>query len=161
MLQKKQGGLGIRNLQAVNRSLILMSAWRLAQNPNDHLHLVLKAKYFPGASIWRPNPNTPKSAFWTSVLKVLPILKAHTFYQIAQGNISIWNTPWYSSWATIYEDLIIQPTGFTYPALVKDLWNPNCKSWNNGLIDTLFTPLAPAAIKQTPIINAEDPDLLC
>ena len=28
---KKEGGLGIRNLQAVNQSLILMAAWRIAQ----------------------------------------------------------------------------------------------------------------------------------
>ena len=66
---KKEGGLGIRNFQAVNQSLILMAAWRIAQEPHDLLHRVLKAKYFPDSSIWRPKPNVPKSAFWASVLK--------------------------------------------------------------------------------------------
>ena len=138
-----------------------MASWRIAQKPNDHLHSVLKAKYFPESSIWRPNLNTPKSGFWASVLKVLPILKTHVSYQLTQGNISIWNTPWYSSWATIYEDLIIQPNGFNYPALVKDLWIPGQKTWNNELIDILFVPSAATIIKQTPIINADDPDFLC
>jgi hypothetical protein len=91
---KNEGGLGIRNLQAMNQALILMAAWRIADHPNDFLHAILKSKYFPDSSIWRPKPNTPKSAFWSSVIKVLPILKAHSFYQISQGNISIWSTPW-------------------------------------------------------------------
>ena len=60
---KKEGGLGIRNLQAVNQSLILTAAWRIAKNPNDQLHLVLQAKYFSGSTLWRPKSNIPKSAF--------------------------------------------------------------------------------------------------
>jgi hypothetical protein len=60
---KKEGGLGIRNFQAANQGLILMAAWRIAQNPDDFLHKVLKAKYFHDSSIWRPNSNVPKSAF--------------------------------------------------------------------------------------------------
>ena len=124
---KKDGGLGIRNLQAVNQSLILMAAWRIAQNPNDNLHKVLQSKYFPDSSIWRPKPNAPKSAFWASILKILPILKAHSFYQLTEGNLSIWSSPWCSSWASIYDDLIIQQPGFVYPALVKELWLPDHK----------------------------------
>jgi hypothetical protein len=90
---KNEGGLGIRNLQALNQGLILMAAWRIADQPNNFLHAVLKSKYFPDATIWRPKPNIPKSAFWTSIIKVMPILKMHSFYQISQGNISIWSTP--------------------------------------------------------------------
>jgi hypothetical protein len=40
-----------------------MSAWRIAQNVDDFLHKILKAKYFPDSSIWRPNSNVPKSDF--------------------------------------------------------------------------------------------------
>ena len=78
---KKEGGLGIRNLQAINQGLILMAAWRLADQPDNFLNKVLKSKYYPNSSIWRPNSNTPRSAFWSSILKVLPILKENSFYQ--------------------------------------------------------------------------------
>jgi ribonuclease HI len=158
---KKEGGLGIRNLQAVNQSLILMAAWRIAQNPDDMLHKVLKAKYFQDSSIWRPKPNAPKSAFWASILKVLPLLKVHSFYQITQGNISIWSSPWCQSWNTIYDDLIIQTDNFVYPALVSDLWLPNQKVWNENLIDSLFSQPTAQVIKQTSIIPSQDQDLLC
>ena len=86
---KQEGGLGIRNLQATNEGLILTAAWRLPKAPSSHLHLVLKSKYFHDTSIWTATPNTPKSAFWSSILKMLPKLKAHSFYQITQGNISL------------------------------------------------------------------------
>jgi hypothetical protein len=148
---KNEGGLGIRNLQAVNQALILMAAWRIAEQPNNFLHEVLKSKYFPDSSIWRPKPNVPKSAFWSSIIKVLPILKTHSFYQITQGNISIWSTPWCQDWTHIYAALIIQPAGFVYPATVKDLWIPNQQAWNDQLIDMLFQQ--PMAENQANIFN--------
>jgi hypothetical protein len=140
---KNEGGLGIKKLQAMNQGLILMAAWRIADEPHDFLHDVLKSKYFPDSSIWRPNANTPKSAFWASILKILPILKAHSFYQLSQGHISVWSTPWCNDWAHIYDTLIIQPGNYTYPSQVKDLWNPNQQAWNHHLIDSLFqAPMA-------------------
>jgi hypothetical protein len=84
---KNEGGLGIRNLQAMNQGLILMAVWRISDQPNDFLHVVIKSMYFPNSSIWRPNANFPKSAFWASILKVLPTLKTHSVYQITQGQI--------------------------------------------------------------------------
>jgi hypothetical protein len=135
---KKEGGLGIRNLQAMNQGLLLMTAWRLADNKDSFLYSVLKSKYFADSSIWRPNVNTPKSAFWSSILKILPIIKDHAFYQISTGNISIWSTPWCEQWNNIYDALIIQDNNFVYPAQVKDLWIENRKKWNANLIDKLF-----------------------
>ena len=109
---KDEGGLGVRNLKAINESLILSAAWKLAKDPSSHLYLVLKAKYFPNASIWTATTTPPKSAFWASILKMLPKLKTHSFYQITQGNISIWSTPWCNNWSSIHEHLIPQHAGF-------------------------------------------------
>ena len=60
---KKEGGLGIKNMLAMNQGLLLAAAWRLADNPDSHIYQVLRAKYFPSSSIWRAHSNTPKSAF--------------------------------------------------------------------------------------------------
>jgi hypothetical protein len=92
-MEKKIGGLGVRNLQAMNQSLILSAAWRLAKEPHSQLALILKAKYHHDTSIWRAKPDKPKSAFWTAILKVKPLLISAAFYQIFDGNSSIWSTP--------------------------------------------------------------------
>jgi hypothetical protein len=133
----------------MNQALILMAAWRIAEQPNDFLHSVLKSKYFPNSSVWRPNSNAPKSAFWASILKMLPILKTHSFYQITKGHMSIWSTPWCNDWANLYDTLIIQPSNYSYPAQVKDLWLPNEQTWNTQLIDTLFQNPTAEIIKST------------
>lgn len=157
---KREGGLGIRNLQAMNQGLILAAAWRLASSPNSHMYLVLKSKYFLDTSIWAASPNHPKSAFWSSVLKMLPKLKGHCLYHITQGNLSVWSTPWCSAWTNLHNHLIIQPHGFIYPARVSDLWLPGQKNWNTNLINTLFQEPTASNIIHTTIVNDDCPDIL-
>jgi hypothetical protein len=159
-IEKKIGGLGVRNLQALNKGLLLSAAWRLAKEPQSQLALILRAKYHHDTSIWRAKPNKPKSAFWAAILKVQPLLISAAFYQIFDGNISIWSSPWFSDWERIYDNLNIQPPPFVYPAVVKDLWIPNQKAWNADLIRSLFTPHTANAILQTPIINSNGKDTL-
>ena len=90
--EKKIGGLGVRNLQAINQSLILLAAWRLAKEPQSNLSLILKTKYHSDTSIWRAKHNVPKSAFWTAILKVRPLLISASFHQLVDGSSSIWHT---------------------------------------------------------------------
>jgi hypothetical protein len=59
---KKEGGLGIQNLTAVNHGLLLASALGIAYHPNSQLHQIIKSKYFFDTSIWKPKPNKPKFA---------------------------------------------------------------------------------------------------
>ena len=148
-------------MQAINEGLILAAAWCLAKAPFSHLHLVLKSKYFSDASIWTASSTTPKSAFWSSILRMMPKLKAHSFYQLTQGNVSIWSTPWCPLWTSVYDQLIIQPHGYIYPSLVKDLWLTDHKAWNVNLINNLFQQPLASTIIQTDIIHEDTPDILC
>jgi hypothetical protein len=159
-IEKKIGGLGVRNLQAINQGLILSTAWRLAKDPQSQLSLILKAKYHHDTSIWRAKSNKPKSAFWTAILKVMPLLTSAAFCQIVDGTSSIWSAPWFQGWETIYDNLNIQPPPFVYPAVVKDLWLPNQKAWNMELVNSLFSPQTANAILKTPIINSDGRDIL-
>jgi hypothetical protein len=158
--EKKIGGLGIRNLQAINQGLILSAAWRLAKEPHSQIALILKAKYHHDTSIWRAKSNKPKSAFWAAILKVKRLLISASTYQIVDGSSSIWSSPWFSRWEEIYDHLIIQEHHFIYPAIVRDLWLPNQKAWNVDLINSLFSPEIANDIMQTPIVNSVGQDTL-
>lgn len=160
-IPKCEGGLGIRNIQAMNRGLILSAAWRIADDPESFRSKVLKSKYYPDTSLWRASTKTPKSAFWSSILKLCHILISNSFIQILDGNSSIWSTPWFPLWQSIYDHLIMQPGHFKYPSQVKDLWTPNQKSWNANLIYNLFDQQTADCIMQVPIINQEGSDILC
>jgi hypothetical protein len=93
-IPKNKGGLGIKNLQAMNQALIRLENCRTT------------------SFIWFLNPSTflthlfgaitPKSALWAFILKMLSILKSHPFYQITRGNILVSNTFWFSGWNHIY-----------------------------------------------------------
>lgn len=92
---------------------------------------------------------------------MMPKLRAHSFYQLTQGNISIWSSPWCTLWTSIHDYLNIQQPSFIYPSLVRDLWLPGQKNWNNGLIHLLFQQPMASVIAQTDIIDDDGPDLLC
>jgi len=47
---KENGGLGIRDLYNVNKSLLTQAAWNIATQKNPMLSTVLKAKYYPNSS---------------------------------------------------------------------------------------------------------------
>lgn len=155
-----QGGLGIRDLYMMNKSMVAMMAWRVIKSPNSLVTKVLKAKYFHNSSIWKVNGNVPKSAFWSSILKVLPFISKASHTQIANGNTCIWTSPWCNDWDNIYDHL--KPNlGIPCPKVVSDLWKPNCKSWDEDKINIFFDDNFKRNILQTPIINANMDDTLC
>ena len=47
-----------------------------------------------------------------------------------------------------------------YPAIIKDLWNQNHKSWNQNLLTSLFPSNVVSQILQTPIIDTIGQDSL-
>lgn len=117
----KEGGLGIRDIQAVNKSLILHSAWRLIFEPQEQIALILKGKYFPNSSFWDAPRNTSKSAYWSSILSIRKALKHSVTWQLGDGNISIWNQPWCDLSEDIYNYIKTNPMPSHLPVKVADL----------------------------------------
>jgi hypothetical protein len=156
----KEGGLGVRNLYYMNLALIASSVWRVIKEPNSLLAAVLKSKYFTHTSIWRTDTNLPKSAFWSSVLKVLPLMQNSIHLQLAKGNSSIWSSPWCPDWKNIYDHLLTQP-GSICPAIVKDLWHHDTKQWDEQKIASHFDDDFKNKVLQIPIIKANFDDEVC
>jgi hypothetical protein len=62
------GGLGIRDLYTVNKSLLTHAARNIATNKNPLLTSVLKAKYYHNTSFWNTNTTGPRPIFWSTIL---------------------------------------------------------------------------------------------
>lgn len=87
---KSMGGLGIRDLEAMNEVLVIGSIWRILTNQVSTISKVYKAKYFPNTSYWRVQDGGSKSWAWNSMLKVEPYLIKACKWQFSKGDISIW-----------------------------------------------------------------------
>jgi len=80
MSPKENGGLGIRDLHTINKSLIIHGAWNIATNKNPFLTVILKAKYFHNSPFWTATADGPRSIFWSSILQVKNNLSSNSIY---------------------------------------------------------------------------------
>jgi hypothetical protein len=62
--------LGIRDMELINKSLLIHTAWNVITQENPFLSNVLKAKYYTNSSFWNNTTSGPRSVFWSSVLQV-------------------------------------------------------------------------------------------
>lgn len=72
--------MGIRDIDLVNKSLILHLAWNVVNNKNPFLTAILKAKYYPNDSFWSAPHKAYKSVYWSSVMQVRDHLHAKSVY---------------------------------------------------------------------------------
>jgi hypothetical protein len=157
---KDNGGLGIRDLHTVNKSLIIRNAYDIATNKNPLLTAVLKSKYFHTSSFWTANRYGPKSIFWSSILQVKKDLIDNATYQLHAGNASIWSTPWCPVWDTIHDHLLLPVTTMPLPAIASHLWVPNSQTWNVPLLTNTFDNAAVQAIASVRPVPSNQQDIL-
>lgn len=119
---KENGGLGIRDLHTMNKSLLIHAAYDIANNKNPFPTVVLRAKYFHNNSFWTAKSNGTRSNFWSSIMQVKKDLCSNVTYQVHAGNSSIWSTPWCPMWNSIHDHLLLPVTTIPLPSLISDLW---------------------------------------
>lgn len=72
---KYLGGLGFKNIEDYNDSLLRNLSWRMESNPNSLLAQVLKRKYFPECSFLESVEKSGSSHGWTNILAGKEVLK--------------------------------------------------------------------------------------
>jgi hypothetical protein len=118
----QQGGLGIRDMELINKSLLFQSTWNVATNKDLLLTATLKAKYFPHNNFWTAPSTGFRSVFWASLLQVKHHLHTNATLQMHKWNSSIWSSPWTANWETIHDHPLFPVTNSPLPATVADLW---------------------------------------
>ncbi|KAK4274665.1 hypothetical protein QN277_017856 [Acacia crassicarpa] len=92
---KSAGGMGFRDLSAMNDALLAKTAWRLLTRPDDLWARVLKSVYFPKGGFMKAGKGHKASWCWSSILVGREFLKQDLHWDIGDGaSISIWDDIW-------------------------------------------------------------------
>lgn len=89
---KNSGGLGFRELIAFNKALLAKQVWRLLQNPNSLLAIILKQKYFKYYSVLDAKVSHNPSFLWRSLTTSIALVKEGMCWYDGNGrSIQTWN----------------------------------------------------------------------
>lgn len=61
---KMGGGLGLRDLETMNKAMILKNIWKIVTDEEAIWVRILQAKYFPFLSFWKTNRIDPCTRLW-------------------------------------------------------------------------------------------------
>ena len=147
---KSQGGMGFRNLQAFNLTLLAKQAWRILTNPGSIVARILKPKYFPFCDILHANLGNSPSYTWRSIFNSLEVLRCGTRWSVGNGwLIHIWDDKWLPN-PTTYK-VISPPRPFEDYPMVSSLIDSVTRWWKLGVVRALFLPFEANTILKIPL----------
>ena len=154
---KSLGGLGFRNLEAFNLSMLGKQSWKLLSDSTSLLSRILKAKYFPRRDFLDANLGHNPSYTWRSLWSTQSLLTLGHRWKIGDGSqISLWCMPWIHTLPTLKPTALplVHHEDITVNYLLNSGWN----SWNIPLVQSLFNPLDAASILSMPLFTRDYTD---
>ena len=82
---KKDGGMGFKDLRALNLAMLAKQGWRLLHDDNSLVYQCLKARYFPRTHFFYAKESPNCSFVWRSIVAALPILKVGCCWRVRNG----------------------------------------------------------------------------
>ena len=150
-LHKSLSGLGFRNLESFNLSMLGKQSWKLISDSTSLLTWVLKAKYFPR------NLGHNPSYTWRSLWSTQSLLTLGHRWKIGDGSqINVWTMSWIRNLPSLKPST--QPLPNYEDLTVNSLLNPSLNSWNISLVQALFNASDAAAILATPLFGRASND---
>ncbi|XP_013623363.1 PREDICTED: uncharacterized protein LOC106329276 isoform X2 [Brassica oleracea var. oleracea] len=159
---KREGGLGIRDMEIFNLPLLAKQGWRIIKNPSSLLARVMKAKYFRHVDFLQAPTYKSTSYGWRSILQARSLLQEGIKWIVGDGSkIRVWEDNWIH---TQPAKAASGPGKEAFPYLkARDLMIEGTKSWNEHLINSAISPedaqyilnirLSSAMNQDTPIWN--------
>lgn len=92
---KMVGGIGFRNLELFNLSLLTKQGWQLMQNSDSLFYDVFKVKYFLKTTFLKSQLGKNHSYAWRSIFATKDILLQGCIGWVGTGkNINLWEDRW-------------------------------------------------------------------
>ena len=153
---KCMGGLGFKDLQLFNDSMLAKQVWRLLGNKDSLFHRFFKAKFFPKGSILDAKVGSGSFA-WRSILKGRDVIKKGLRWRVGNGSeIGIYQDNWLPD--PHLNRVLSSPEFLGMDAKVAVLIDGVNRSWLCEVIDNLFLPHEAKMIKSIPISLVECDD---
>ena len=84
-MPKGKGGMGFRDLQSFNMTMLAKQVWRLLCNPESLCARVLRARYYPDGKLLNARMKRGSSYTWQSVLAGLNCFKLGYIWHVGDG----------------------------------------------------------------------------
>ncbi|XP_019103699.1 uncharacterized mitochondrial protein AtMg00310-like [Beta vulgaris subsp. vulgaris] len=146
---KKEGGLGIRNLQSFNVALLAKQAWRVMTNTSSLMTKTLKNKYFPNTTFLEAKASPVASYTWRSILSSRKLVEKNAIKVVGGGLlISVWRDPWIRG-LPHFKPLPRRGCTEELPQKVSDLMNNG--QWDVSTLQEVFSTWERREIQRIPV----------
>lgn len=138
------------------KPLLAKQGWRLLQNPDSLCARVLKSKYYPKGELLDMIFATDASQSWRGIEFGLELLKKGLIWRVGNGkSIQIQRDQWTPRKEGVRADNFICRSRLRW---VYQLIDPISRSWNQELIQQIFSPFDASEIIniRLPLTNVED-----
>jgi hypothetical protein len=149
---KYAGGMGFRDIDHFNLSLLARQAWRILQNPETLSAKILKAVYYPDNDFLESQVGSHPSKIWRAIVDGKEVLRQGLIRHIGTGEKThAWNDNW------LPRDTMLRPLFCKKaepPSAVSDFIIAETASWNLQKLQEYFLPMDIEVIMAIPIGNA-------
>lgn len=88
---KAFGGLGFKDLDCFNKTLLAKQLWRILEQPHSILGRTFKAKNYPSRSLIAASLGVRPYFAWRNLYPVVALLKEATISRVGNGNqVKVW-----------------------------------------------------------------------
>ncbi|OMO54692.1 reverse transcriptase [Corchorus capsularis] len=138
-VSKMDGGLGFRDYEAFNLSLLAKQCWRLVQNSDSLCFRLMKAKYFRGSNFMAARQGRNPSFLWRSLLAGRAVLAEGCRWRVGDGaSIRVFVDKWINS-PPSYKPMSQYVEDENLNIRVSDLIDVDLKAWRVDVLERLFS----------------------
>ena len=134
--QKRNGGLGFKDIQCFNLALLAKIGWKIIKDPSSLLATILKDKYFPDKTFRDASRGNGTSWGWKGIYEARKVIENGCRWRVGDGtSINIREDPWFPKPSTFK----VQSRDNLQATRVCDLIDPLLGGWKNDIITNGFS----------------------
>ena len=136
---KEVGGMGFKEIEKFNDTLLAKQVWRLINNTDSLCHRVFKARFFPNCSILDAKESSSGSYAWKSIIGARDVIQKGMVWRIGIGEaVRIKEDKWLPGRANC--SIISHLPSLALDVKVSSLIVPDRAAWRTEAMQQMFKP---------------------